>query len=100
MRRHQPAHLQGDRARLTPSRPVWAAPDQSSGAPDQHDGAVVVAPGQSSGTDSGGASGEYDAEKVAKVGDSIASGTFKVNPAVIADKLIANAQELLSKVQS
>jgi len=49
---------------------------------------------------SGGASGEYDAEKVAKVGDSIGSGTFKVNPAVIADKLIANAQELLSKVQS
>ena len=48
---------------------------------------------------SGGASGEYDANKVAKVGESIAKGSFKVNPEVIADKLIANAQELLSKVQ-
>jgi negative regulator of flagellin synthesis FlgM len=48
---------------------------------------------------SGGASGEYDANKVAQVGESIANGSFKVNPEVIADKLIANAQELLSKVQ-
>jgi negative regulator of flagellin synthesis FlgM len=48
---------------------------------------------------SGGTSGEFDANKVAQVGQSIANGTFKVNPGVIADKLIANAQELLSKVQ-
>ena len=48
---------------------------------------------------SGGTSGEFDAHKVAKVGESIANGTFKVNPEAIADKLIANAQELLSKVQ-
>jgi negative regulator of flagellin synthesis FlgM len=49
---------------------------------------------------SGGASGEFDADKVAKVGESIANGSFKVNPEAIADKLIANAQELLSKVRS
>ena len=48
---------------------------------------------------SGGASGEFDAHKVARVSESIANGTFKVNPEAIADKLIANAQELLSKVQ-
>lgn len=48
---------------------------------------------------SGGASSEFDAQKVAQVSDSIANGTFKVNPEAIADKLIANAQELLSKVQ-
>jgi negative regulator of flagellin synthesis FlgM len=46
----------------------------------------------------GGASGDFDAEKVARVAKSIADGTFKVNPEVIADKLIANAQELLSRV--
>jgi negative regulator of flagellin synthesis FlgM len=49
---------------------------------------------------SGGASGEFDADKVAKVGEGIANGSFKVNPEAIADKLIANAQELLSKVRS
>ncbi len=48
---------------------------------------------------SGGASSEFDASKVAQVSDSIANGTFKVNPEAIADKLIANAKELLSKVQ-
>ena len=49
---------------------------------------------------SGGTSGEFDADKVARMSQAIASGTFKVNPGAIADKLIANAQELLSKVQS
>ncbi len=48
---------------------------------------------------SGGAAGEFDADKVARVGQAIASGTFKVNAEAIADKLIANAQELLTKVK-
>lgn len=41
--------------------------------------------------------GEFDAEKVARIADAIGNGTFKVNPEAIADKLIANAQELLGK---
>jgi negative regulator of flagellin synthesis FlgM len=41
--------------------------------------------------------GEFDAEKVARIGQAIRDGSFKVNPEVIADKLIANAQELLGK---
>jgi negative regulator of flagellin synthesis FlgM len=48
---------------------------------------------------SGGAAGEFDAEKVARVAGQIADGSFKINPEAIADKLIANAQELLTKVQ-
>jgi len=48
---------------------------------------------------SGGASGEFDAEKVARISAQLANGSFKVNPEAIADKLIANAQELLAKVQ-
>ena len=48
---------------------------------------------------SGGTSAEFDADKVARVGQAIADGTFKINPEAIADKLIANAQELLTKVQ-
>jgi len=49
---------------------------------------------------SGGASGEFDAEKVARMSEAIASGSFKVNAEAIADKLIANAQELLVKVKA
>ena len=48
----------------------------------------------------GGASSEFDAEKVARISKAIEDGTFKINPEAIADKLIANAHEALSKVQS
>jgi len=45
----------------------------------------------------GGSSAEFDADKVARISQAIDSGTFKVNAEAIADKLIANAQELLNK---
>ena len=48
----------------------------------------------------GATTAEFDAEKVARISRAIEDGSFKINPEAIADKLIANAQELLSKVQS
>jgi len=48
---------------------------------------------------SGGTAADFDAGKVAQIGGAIAGGTFKINPVTIADKLIANAQELLGKVK-
>ena len=48
----------------------------------------------------GGTTPEFDAEKVARISKAIEDGTFKINPDAIADKLIANAQEALTKVQS
>jgi negative regulator of flagellin synthesis FlgM len=45
----------------------------------------------------GGSEGVFDAEKVQRISDAIRDGKFKVNPEAIADKLIANAQELLGK---
>ena len=42
---------------------------------------------------------EFDADKVARISAQLADGSFKINPEAIADKLIANAQELLTKVQ-
>jgi negative regulator of flagellin synthesis FlgM len=47
--------------------------------------------------DAGAADGTFDAEKVARLAQAIKDGKFQVNPEVIADKLIANAQELLPK---
>jgi negative regulator of flagellin synthesis FlgM len=38
----------------------------------------------------------FDAEKVRRIADAIRDGKFVVNADAIADKLIANAQELLS----
>ncbi|HEX6707699.1 MAG TPA: flagellar biosynthesis anti-sigma factor FlgM [Albitalea sp.] len=45
----------------------------------------------------GASSPEFDAEKVARISQAIADGTFKIDAGAIADKLIANAQELLDK---
>ena len=46
------------------------------------------------------ASADFDTEKVNRISQSIADGSFTVNPEAIADKLIANAQELLSRRQA
>lgn len=46
----------------------------------------------------GGTPAEFDAAKVARIGEAIANGTFTIDAGAIADKLIANAQELLTKV--
>jgi negative regulator of flagellin synthesis FlgM len=45
-------------------------------------------------------SADFDAEKVARVSQSIADGSFKIDAEVIADKLIGNAKELLTKFTS
>jgi negative regulator of flagellin synthesis FlgM len=41
-----------------------------------------------------------DEAKVAAVKAAIADGSFTVNPGAIADKLLANAQEVLSRTRS
>lgn len=45
-----------------------------------------------------GAESGFDAAKVERIRQSIADGTYQVNADKIADKLIANAQELLGKI--
>lgn len=41
--------------------------------------------------------GDFDAQKVDRVAQAIAKGQFTVNAAVIADKLISNAKDVLGK---
>jgi negative regulator of flagellin synthesis FlgM len=75
----------------------------SAGAATPHpaDPSAKVALSSTASTLLSGSSGpEFDAAKVASMSASIANGTFKVNPEAIADKLIANAQELLAKVKA
>ena len=43
--------------------------------------------------------GNFDAQKVGRIAQAIPDGKFTVNAEAIADKLIANAQEVLSRVQ-
>jgi negative regulator of flagellin synthesis FlgM len=40
---------------------------------------------------------DFDAEKVERIAQAIRDGKFQVNPEAIADKLIANAAELLGR---
>ena len=41
--------------------------------------------------------GSFDAAKVARISQAIADGKFVVNAHTIADKMISNAQELISR---
>lgn len=41
--------------------------------------------------------GSFDTRKVERIAQAIRDGKFQVNPEVIADKLIANAAELLTR---
>jgi negative regulator of flagellin synthesis FlgM len=42
---------------------------------------------------------DFDAEKVARIAQAIADGKFEINADKIADRLIANAQDVLGKPQ-
>ena len=47
-----------------------------------------------------GETSDVDRAKVDSVRSAIAQGTFKVNPEAIADKLLANAQEMLNHTRN
>ena len=50
------------------------------------------------GTDA--ADGSFDSDKVKRIAQAIKDGQYVVHPEAIADKLIANAQELLGKTSN
>ena len=94
-----PAPAAGATAPAAADAAKTAAAGHGQAAPAVDASATVALSSTASTLLSGGTSAEFDADKVARVGQAIADGTFKINPEAIADKLIANAQELLTKVQ-
>ena len=79
---------------------VAKTPSHQHGTATPADASATVALSSTASTLlSGGASADFDAAKVAHISGAIATGSFKVDHAAIADKLIANAQELLGKVK-
>jgi negative regulator of flagellin synthesis FlgM len=85
-------------AAAAPATPATATTPATRAAPDPS--ATVELSSTASTLLSGGVDADFDADKVAQISQAIADGSFKVDPQAIADKLIANAQELLTKVQS
>ena len=82
-----------DAAKAGPSAATLAAPATGTPDPSAKVELSSTAAALLSGTT------PFDAEKVARISQAIADGSFRINPEVIADKLIGNARELLSKVE-
>ncbi|ODU09984.1 MAG: flagellar biosynthesis anti-sigma factor FlgM [Rubrivivax sp. SCN 71-131] len=82
----------------TPERKAAGHPQAASGnAPTAADGSAKVAISPEAAALAAGTEGVFDAAKVERVGQAIKDGSYRVDPEVIADKLIANAQELLGR---
>jgi negative regulator of flagellin synthesis FlgM len=84
----------------TPAGAAAAGAEAAKAQPAAPDASAKVALSSTAATLlTGATTAEFDADKVARISQAIADGSFKVNADAIADKLIANAQELLGKVQ-
>lgn len=77
-----------------------AATKGTAGAAPNGESATVTLSSAASALFDGSVEGSFDQEKVDRIRQSIADGTYTVNHGAIADKLIANAQELLGKVSN
>ena len=78
------------------------APAAGTGAPGAAGagGTPVTVSAAARALDLASAGSGIDEAKVAAVKAAIANGTFKVNAGAIADKMLSNAQEVLSRVRS
>lgn len=79
-----------DAATKSPAQPATAGTDPSAKVQLSSTASKLLGPSEDA---------SFDADKVARISQSIADGSFKINADVIADKLISNAQEALGKVQ-
>lgn len=88
------APLQNDRKSDTAGKAAGstATAQQPSATVQISDAASIIS--------SADADGTFDAEKVQRMAQAIREGKFEVNAEAIADKLIANTQEILRKYSS
>jgi negative regulator of flagellin synthesis FlgM len=77
----------------TPSNDIVRAPTTSTPAPSTQ--VEISSAAKMAATASGADDGSFDAAKVDRIAKAISEGKFTVNARAIADKLVANAQELL-----
>ena len=82
----------GSAAASTPAAPGAAS------LPAVADASTMVELSSAAALMSAEASPEFDTAKVARMTQAITDGSFKIDAGVVADRLLANAQELLSKV--
>ncbi len=95
------AHARGTRATAAPvAAEPPATPPVATTPPLAEPSATLELSNTAATLLTSGSTAEFDAEKVARISKAIEDGTFQINPDAIAAKLIANAQEVLTKSQA
>ena len=94
-------HLENKSVTPTPGerKSGTAAAPAAAGAKSAEPSAKVELSTTAAQLAAGGTEGVFDTQKVQRISDAIRDGKFRVNPEAIADKLIANAQEVLGNVK-
>lgn len=96
-----PADKPGATAPVAPVRnqPAETAKSQEAAQNAADPSAKVELSNAASSLLEGGTSADFDADKVARIAQAISDGKFEINAEKIADRLIANAHEVLGKAQ-
>lgn len=81
---------------VRPESGTGAAPAKKTGSA----GVAVTVSSRARALEKGGETADIDMEKVESVRSAIEQGTYVVNPEVIADKLLANAKDMLSRTRN
>jgi negative regulator of flagellin synthesis FlgM len=82
------------------SSPVSAPSTGAAGGPSSAGTTVALSSTASSLLQEAGSTPEFDAAKVQRISQAISEGRFTIDASAIADKLIANAQELLDRTSA
>ncbi len=96
----KPVAISSNAATVAKNGPVAGAPAKTTSAKSTQSAGVAVTVSPLARSIEAGSTSEtadIDMSKVNAVRASIAQGTFKVNAEAIADKLLSNAQEMLTR---